>query len=926
MTAPYSPAEILAHNQAALIELKRSVNLRPNRFSLILVQCNYSRLRGMVIQYLHHTVGAIELVLPSNMGTLRQAIATYNWPPSPPALLLSGLEQVEDIEGILKSANLGRDELRKRFPFPLVLWVNDYILQLINRHAPDLKSIATAPIAFNYPPGELLYSLHEGANALFATMLTLGDESSYPDSTPRYQRGSALRAELDFALKDIAQNHASLDPELQASLDFLKGRDAFARGELVLARFYFEQSLAYWESLPPPPEAPALKASSEVAAEGDAEHFRSARVSGYHRFVMVPTPQDKQAVLLFYLGVTWRSLAALQRLAYDDLLRQAEAYFRCCLEHLRAGNRRQVLGQFIHALAEVYEKRERWDALEKLIQEGIELHRGDAVRLARDHGYLAEVALARDQPELAKQEAERALEVLKVAAAIESGQTFAEAFDLAVAHGFQKSWYLYLLAKVELALGDEARAMLLLKAARDLAQPRRDLALYLRILEALRHQYYLQQDYRGAFHVKLEQRQVETRFRLRAFIGAGQIQPYESPLPMVTDGSTQAILATEIQASGRQADVDALTDKLEQPRFPLVVIHGPSGVGKSSIIFAGLVPALWHSFPDGRSTLPVLVKSYRAWPDAINQSLEIALQQQQGTVPDETVLLAPSTGPEDLLTRIRTLVNENFSQVVLIFDQFEEFFVEATDIAQRFEFYRFFTDCLNEPFVKIVLSLREDYLHYLLEVERGFDLDIINNDILTCENRYYLGNFRADDARLLIHRLTNEASFPLEPALVKVLVTELSTALGELRPIELQVVGAQLQRDRIQTLNRYQELGAQPKQELVRRFLNSVIKDCGPPNMPLARLVLYLLTDEDRDNRLYRPQKTQEALQEELDLMQVSYDLDRLDLVLEILVGSGLLFMIPDAPTDRYQLVHDYLVSYVRQEKLADLIKTAGLD
>ena len=60
--------------------------------------------------------------------------------------------------------------------------------------------------------------------------------------------------------------------------------------------------------------------------------------------------------------------------------------------------------------------------------------------------------------------------------------------------------------------------------------------------------------------------------------------------------------------------------------------------------------------------------------------------------------------------------------------------------------------------------------------------------------------------------------------------------------------------------------------------------------------------------------------------MQVSYDLDRLDLVLEILVGSGLLFMIPDAPTDRYQLVHDYLVSYVRQEKLADLIKTAGLD
>lgn len=52
----------------------------------------------------------------------------------------------------------------------------------------------------------------------------------------------------------------------------------------------------------------------------------------------------------------------------------------------------------------------------------------------------------------------------------------------------------------------------------------------------------------------------------------------------------------------------------------------------------------------------------------------------------------------------------------------------------------------------------------------------------------------------------------------------------------------------------------------------------------------------------------------------VKYDLDQLDLVLEILVGSGLVFMIPDAPSDRYQLVHDYLVSYVRREPMPTLL------
>ncbi|HEY9889469.1 MAG TPA: hypothetical protein V6D02_13780, partial [Candidatus Obscuribacterales bacterium] len=38
-----------------------------------------------------------------------------------------------------------------------------------------------------------------------------------------------------------------------------------------------------------------------------------------------------------------------------------------------------------------------------------------------------------------------------------------------------------------------------------------------------------------------------------------------------------------------------------------------------------------------------------------------------------------------------------------------------------------------------------------------------------------------------------------------------------------------------------------------------------------------------------------------------------LSMVLSILVGSGLLFHLPEEPEDRYQLVHDYLVRCVRQ-------------
>jgi hypothetical protein len=381
------------------------------------------------------------------------------------------------------------------------------------------------------------------------------------------------------------------------------------------------------------------------------------------------------------------------------------------------------------------------------------------------------------------------------------------------------------------------------------------------------------------------------------------------------------LLATEIAASGRQADVDALTSDWRRPAIRWSFSMGHRGWGKALCFTVAWCRPCGNPFPEGRATLPVLVKGYRDWPDAINQSLEVALSQQRHQQLDETLLLSAPIAREPLLDRLKALTVEAFQQIVLIFDQFEEFIVEASDIAQRLEFYSFFTACLNIPYLKVVLVLREDFLHYLLEIEREFDLDILNHDILTRDNRYYLGNLQPADARELIRQLTHQTRFYLEEPLIDQLVADLSTELGEVRPIELQVVGAQLQRKNIQTLDNYLHLGAHPKEQLVQSFLTMVVHDCGPENADLANVLLYLLTDEDRESRLYRPLKSREDLEEELQLWGVGYLAEQLDLVLEILVGSGLVFWLPEIPIDRYQLVHDYLVSYVRQEQMPESLK-----
>ena len=214
-----------------------------------------------------------------------------------------------------------------------------------------------------------------------------------------------------------------------------------------------------------------------------------------------------------------------------------------------------------------------------------------------------------------------------------------------------------------------------------------------------------------------------------------------------------------------------------------------------------------------------------------------------------------------------------------------------------------------------MLALREDFLHYLLEWDRYADLSIVENDILSKEIRYYLGNFLPKSAERVISQLTEAAGFHLEAGLITALVDDLAGETGEIRPIELQVVGAQLQRQEITTLEAYQQLGRSPKNQLLKNFLNNVMHDCGPENSSLAQSVLYLLSEGNS-----RPLKSHSELIEALAAVSIHPEPQQLELVINILIGSGLVFEVPEVSGVRYQLVHEYLASLVQQQPI-DLVE-----
>ncbi|MEG4320307.1 MULTISPECIES: hypothetical protein [unclassified Microcoleus] len=646
----------------------------------------------------------------------------------------------------------------------------------------------------------------------------------------------------------------ALDPELQARWEFIQGLVEFHINQIDLAIEHYQQSLAFWQQ---------------------------------------NQQWERQGIVCEKIAEAYNRKAELHRAGSQNYWQQARKYLQQSLESFEQAQRHDLAAKCISKLGEVLRLLQKWEELQKLAEKALEMHQncGTPSQVAQDYGFLAEVALKRFQWEKVCELGKLALSVLKQAGVSQQ----------------ETGLYLLLWAKAQRNFSQQSEAVNNLEAAKENTRPQDDVQLYLRILEELRTLYFERGEYLKAFNVKLEQQEVKSKYGLQAFIGAGRLQPPQQIIDIgLESGKSKSEIVEQIVTnSGRAQDVKRIIERIGTSACKLTIINGQSGVGKSSIIQAGLVPALQLTTFEARDVLPVLLKSYHDWARDCGQCLNSGIDKIKG------VSLSTSIDtPAAILEQLRLNENRNLL-TVLIFDQFEEFFLAYQDQSRRRELYDFLAECLRISYLKIILSLREDYLFYLLEWNRTTNLSIIDNDILNKHICYYLGNFSIADAKLVVQSLTERSQFYLDDNLANALIEDLAGKLGEVRPIELQIVGTQLEKRQITRLSEYQELGDRAKLKLVEEFLDEVIADCGKENKDIAEVILYLLTDENNT----RPQKTLAELAADLRI-----ELVELELVLEMVVKSGLVLEMPATPK-RYQLVHDYLVPFVRQLKNAKLLE-----
>ena len=179
---------------------------------------------------------------------------------------------------------------------------------------------------------------------------------------------------------------------------------------------------------------------------------------------------------------------------------------------------------------------------------------------------------------------------------------------------------------------------------------------------------------------------------------------------------------------GREDLVERLCARLVDTAFVAVV--GSSGVGKSSLVRAGLLPAL----ADG--VLPVLAE-----------------------VPHHLLAVGAPLPVSD-------------SPAVIVVDQFEEVFTAIIDDTARSQYLNELTALASSPATRIVVVLRGDFVGACATHPRLAEL--------VGEGTLLVGPMRAEEIRRVVERPARQVGLRVEPALVDAIVADMDSEPGAL--------------------------------------------------------------------------------------------------------------------------------------------------
>src|SRR5579859_2056045 len=280
---------------------------------------------------------------------------------------------------------------------------------------------------------------------------------------------------------------------------------------------------------------------------------------------------------------------------------------------------------------------------------------------------------------------------------------------------------------------------------------------------------------------------------------------------------------------GRAAEVQELLGRLRHERLLLVI--GPSGSGKSSLVTAGLLPALARhgSWPPG--TWRVRTLRPGAHPrDALVAAL--------GGPPTSATLAAVLAAPPPA------------TRLLLVIDQFEELFAQ-TDRATQTAWLAALEPLRADPRCTLLLTLRADFYP-----------DLMTSDLWPVASRERLDIAPLDRTALreAIARPAEQVGVTLEPALIERLLADAADEPGSLPLLQetLVLLWARIE-GRLIPLRAYEQLGGLASALTIRA--DAVFASLAPAEQAMARRIFLRLVQFGEGRPDTRRRQPVEALQ-----------------------------------------------------------------
>jgi WD40 repeat protein/DNA-binding SARP family transcriptional activator len=307
---------------------------------------------------------------------------------------------------------------------------------------------------------------------------------------------------------------------------------------------------------------------------------------------------------------------------------------------------------------------------------------------------------------------------------------------------------------------------------------------------------------------------------------------------------------------GRERLVAELVARLAET--PLLAIVGPSGSGKSSLLRAGLTPALDY----------------------------------------ESILIRPGTQPvAQLAAALASVASEE--RLLLAVDQFEELFTESVREAER----RSFIDALVEPAwdadrrVVVVIGLRADFFGRLAPYTELADL--------VGPNHVLLGPMNATELRRAIQGPAERTGLEVEPALVDALVDEVAGETGGLPLLSTALLDLWRERkDHSLTLGAYARTGG--VRGAIGRHAEAAFRSLGEGEQQVARRMFLRLVAGGDGQPLTRRRVTRSELDADED-ESVQKVLAALVERRLLVVDDGTVELVHEALLERWQRLVDWL-------------------